>query len=97
MSLINWKIELKLKCTKNCVLPSTGADNANANSNDIIFIIKDKTLYVTVVKLSAKDNQKLSKLFSKNLTDRCIGMNMEQKVRVNKLQTSIDIFWDQTS
>ena len=38
-------------------------DNANANSN-IIFTIKDTQLYVPVVTLSAKDNQKLSKLLS---------------------------------
>ena len=43
-----------------CVLCAAGADNANANSNNIIFNIKDIELYVLVVTLSAKDNQKLS-------------------------------------
>ena len=37
----------------------------NNNGNNIIFTIKDTKLYVPVVTLSARDNQKLSKLFSK--------------------------------
>ena len=38
---------------------------ADANSNNIIFTIKDTKLYVPVVTLSAKGNQKLSNLLSK--------------------------------
>ena len=57
MPLINCKVELKLKWTKYCVLPAAGADNDNANDN-IIFTIKGTKLYVPVVTLSAKDNQK---------------------------------------
>ena len=37
----------------------------DTNSNNIIFPIKDTKLYVPVVTLSAKDNQKLSKLLGK--------------------------------
>ena len=42
-------------------------DNANGNNDDnnISFTIKGKSLYVPVVTLSARDNQKLSKLISK--------------------------------
>ena len=65
MSLINFKVELKLKWKKYCVLSATGVDNASANSNDFIFTIKDKKLYVPVVTLSAKENQKLLKFPSK--------------------------------
>ena len=61
MPLINCKIELKLKRTKYCVLTVAGADNNDTNSNNIIFTIKDTKLYVSVVTLSARDNQKLSK------------------------------------
>ena len=57
--------DLKLKWANYCVLSTTGVDNANANSNDIIFIIKDTKLYVPVVTLSARDNQKLSNHVSK--------------------------------
>ena len=46
------------------VLSADGADNNNANSNNIIFTIKGKKLYVPVVNISTKDNQKLSKLIS---------------------------------
>ena len=41
MPLINCKVELKLNWTNHCVLSAAGADNADANSNNIIFTIKD--------------------------------------------------------
>ena len=65
MPLINCKVELKLKWTKNCVLSAAGNDNTNANPNNIIFTIKDTKLYVSVITLSSRDNQKLSKRLSK--------------------------------
>ena len=72
MPLIKCKAELKLKWTKYYVLSADGneSDNDNDNDNDdnsknIIFMIKDTKLYVSVVTLSARDNQKLSKLLSK--------------------------------
>ena len=64
--LMNCKVELKLKRSKYCVLSPAGADNINnRDSNNIIFTIKDTKLYVPVLTLSAKYNQKLSKLLSK--------------------------------
>ena len=66
--LINCKIELKLRWTKHCVLSVFVNENDNANnadSNNIIFTIKNTKLYIPVVILSAKDNQKLSRLPSK--------------------------------
>ena len=65
MSLINCKVELKLKWSKYCVLSAAGNDNANGNDDNIIFTIKDTKLYVPVVTLSARDNKKLTKLLSK--------------------------------
>ena len=67
MPLINCKVELKLKWSKHCVLSVDGADNLNGKNDDdnIIFTIKDTKLYVPVVPLSTRDNQKPSKLFSK--------------------------------
>ena len=67
MPLINCKVELKLKWSKHCVLSVDGADNVNGNNDDnnIIFSIKNTKLYVPVVPLSTRDNQKASKLFSK--------------------------------
>ena len=50
-------IELKLKWTKYYLLPAAGADNNDANSNDIIFIIKGTKLYVPVVTFAAINNQ----------------------------------------
>ena len=55
--LINCKIELKLKWKTLCVLSVLGADNNDAISN-----IK---LYVPVITLLAKNNQKPPKLLSK--------------------------------
>ena len=47
------------------MLAAAGADNANSDSNNITFTIKDIKLYAPVVTLSAKGNQKPSKLLSK--------------------------------
>ena len=58
MSLINWKIELKLKWPNDCVLCAGGTDNANDRSYDIIFTVKDTKLYLPFVTLSARHNQK---------------------------------------
>ena len=67
MALINYKAELKLRWTKHCVLSVLGNenDNDNADSNNVIFTIKDTKLSASVIILSAKDNKKLSKLLSK--------------------------------
>ena len=66
MQLINCKAKLKLKRTKYCVLSVTGNYNDNdANSKNIIFTIKDTELNVPVATLSARDNEKQSKVFSK--------------------------------
>ena len=59
---------------KYCVFSAAGADNTNANSNNIISTIKGRNLYVPVVTLYARDNQKLSKLFSKAF-ERSIYLN----------------------
>ena len=68
MPLINCNVELKLKYTKYCVLSAAGNGNVindNNNANNITFTIKDTKLNVPVVTLSARDNQKLSQLLSK--------------------------------
>ena len=64
ISLIDWRIGLK---TNYCVLWANENDNANDNdkANNIISFIKDTKLYVPAVTLSAKNNQKLSKLLGK--------------------------------
>ena len=54
MPLINWKVELILTWSRNCVTISTNI----ANQNPTFTIIKT-TLYVPVVTLSTKDNSKL--------------------------------------
>ena len=46
-------------------------DNDNEDPSIIVFTIKDTKLYVPVVTLSAKDNQKLSNFLAKDLKDRC--------------------------
>ena len=69
MLIVNCKVELKLKWS--CVLSAAAVANVNGNNNgnfngkNIIFTIKDTKLYVPVVPLSARDNQKLSKVLSK--------------------------------
>ena len=63
---ITRKVELKLKWTKYCILSAVATDNVNGNdnANNIGFTIKVTNLYVPVVTLSARDNQKLSKPLS---------------------------------
>ena len=56
--MINWKVELKVKWTNHSALSANCNDNDVPNSNNIIFTIKGRS------QLSAKDKQKLSKLFS---------------------------------
>ena len=65
MPLINCKVELKLKWLNNCALSANGNDNTDADPNNIIFTIKNAELYVPMVLLSAKDNQKLAKRLNK--------------------------------
>ena len=61
MSLINCKVELKLKWKNYCVLASARTENEGATSDNIIFNVKDKKLYVPVVILSAKKKSKTIK------------------------------------
>ena len=82
MPLINCILELKLKWTKYCVLSVANHENKineDANANNIIFTIKNTKLYVLVVTLSAKINQKLSNLLAKDLKDWFIGINIKEK------------------
>ena len=90
MPLIKCKVELKLIWRKYCVLSVAGNENnlnKNANANNIIFIIKDTKLYVPVVTLSAKDNQKLSKLLSKRF-ERSVYWNEYKTKNDNKNTTN---------
>ena len=62
MPLINCKVEIKFKWTKYYVLSAAGNDHDNDNDNNTIFTIKDTNFCVPVVNLSARENQKWSKL-----------------------------------
>ena len=84
MPLIKCKVELKLKWTKYCVLTAAGADNNDANYNNIIFTIKNTRLYVPLVTLSTGDNQKLSNLISKGF---------ERPVYWNEYKTKSDYLY----
>ena len=61
---------------KYCVLSAAGNDNTNGNPDNIIFTITDTKLYVPVVTLSARDNQKLSKFLSKEF-EKIKQMNLD--------------------
>ena len=56
--------------------------------------MKDTKLYVTVVTLSSKDNQKLSKLLSKGF-EISVYWNEYKKVRLKIQQKNIDTFPNQ--
>ena len=89
MPLINCKVELKLRWTKYCVLAIVGTDNVSGNddNNNIIFTIKYTKLYVPVVTLSARDNQKLSELLSKG-SERSLYSNEYKSKCDNKNTTN---------
>ena len=69
------------------VLCAAGNDNTNVNPNNIIFTIKETKLYVPVVILSARDNQKLSKLLSKGF-ERSVYWNEYKTTHENKNTTN---------
>ena len=71
---------------------AAGAVNANDKSNNICFTVKGTKLYVPNATLSAKDNQKLSKLLSKWSEGHFIPMNIKQKARTKIGQMNTDIF-----
>ena len=54
LSLINCKVELKLKWTNYCALSAADGDNENDENDNIIFAIKNTKLYVPVVTLWAR-------------------------------------------
>ena len=70
-------------------MSATRTNNADANPDNIIFAVKDTKLYVPVVTLSERNNQILSKLFSKDLNNQFIGMNIKQKVKIKTRQMKI--------
>ena len=69
---------------KHYVLAFDGVENYSADSNDIIFTIKDKKLYLLVITLLTKDKKIKSyqNLLAKGLKYQCIGMNIKQKMRI---------------
>ena len=87
MPLINCKVALKFKLMNHSVLSAAGAGNDDTNSNNIIFTINNTKLCVSVVTLSAKDNQKLSKLLSKGF-ERSIYWNEYKTKSENKDMTN---------
>ena len=90
MSLINCKVELKIKWSKYCVLPADDNDSEianDANANRPIFSIKDTKLYIPVVTFSARDHQKLSKSRSKGF-ERSLYWNKYKTKSDNKNTTN---------
>ena len=88
MPLINFKVELKRIWSNYSVLSAASTDNANGNDGNIIFTIKDTNLYVPVVTLSARDNQKLRKLLCKG-SERSVYWNEYKTKSENKNTTNV--------
>ena len=66
---------------------ATGNDNANGDNANIIFTVKDTKLYVSVVTLSGRDSQKLTKLLSKGF-GRSVYWNEYKTKSENKNTTN---------
>ena len=87
MPIINCKVELRLKWKKYCVLSAAGADDNDTNSNNIIFIMNGTKLYIPVLNLSARDNQKLLERLSKGF-ERSVYWNEYKTKSLNKNMTN---------
>ena len=68
-------------------LSAAANDNDNDNVNNIIFTTKDTSLYVPVVTLSERLNQKLSKLLSEGF-ERLVCWNENKTKNDNKNATN---------
>ena len=92
MALINWKVELKLRWARHCVLANAGVKNDDADSNNIItvkyYYYQRHRIYVPVVTLSTKGNLKLSKLLSKGFK-RSVYWNEYKTKREDKNMTNV--------
>ena len=90
MTLLNCKVELKLKWTKYSVFSVAGNENDinyKGNGKNNIFTIKGTKLYVPVITLSARYNKKLSKLLSKG-SKRSVYWNEHKTKSEHKNTTS---------
>ena len=98
MPTINWKLELKLRWTKHCVLSVLGiANNNDGDGNDYtIWSIIDTKLNVPVATLSAKATESDQNFLPKDLKDQCIEMNIKEKGKIKIQQIIIDIFSNRT-
>ena len=72
-----------------------GNNNDTDRDDKIIFTINVINLYVTVVTLPARDNQKLSKLLSKGFERQFTETNLKQKVIIKIQQENFDLFLNQ--
>ena len=86
MPLINCKVQLKSKWAKCCVLSVAGNESYIDNNDNTNIIFTITKLYVPVVTLSARDNQKLSKFLSKEF-ERSVYWN-EYKTKSEKKNTA---------
>ena len=77
-----------------CVSSAASADNVNGNPSDSIIYQRHK-LYVPVVNVSARDNQKYQNFLENDLKDQFIGMNVKQKEMIKIWQINLDIFSNQ--
>ena len=84
---------MKFKWRNHFVLSAAGADNHDSNPNNFISTLKDTKLFVPVVALSTKDNQRLTKLLSKGFER---SVNVKQKLRVKRWPMIMDILSNET-
>ena len=96
MPRINHKFELKLKWVKYYVVASNGTKRADANYNNVIYTIKDSKLYILIDTLSAKDNQKLSKLLRKGFERSVCWIEYKAKCENKNTTNEYRYFWNQT-
>ena len=74
-------------------MSAAGNDNTNnINSSNIIVTIRDTKLYVSVVTLSARDNQKSSKLLSKEFERSVYWNEYKTQSKNNNMTNEYEYF-----
>ena len=99
MPLISCRVVLKLRWKKHCVLSALGFVNADnddsANSDNVIFYYKDTKLYVSLLLYQQKIIKNYQNFLVKNLKDQCVGMAINQKIRIKIRLMIVAIFSNQ--
>ena len=88
---MNWNL-----VRRNIVFYLVGNDKTDADPDKIIFATKDTNYMSLLLLCQQKTITNYQNVIAKYLKDRCVGMNIKQKVKIKMWQLSIDVFSNET-